>query len=71
MSVPDGTYNLSCIQKNNLWELCEEEFQVIINQNQPVATQDFVVKALDDCANLNLDFSAPLYSEDVLKMTTQ
>jgi uncharacterized repeat protein (TIGR01451 family) len=58
--VPEGNYTLSAQPINSHWELCTNSFQISVNPTQPETEQDFRVNAKDNCAELKLDFSAPL-----------
>jgi uncharacterized repeat protein (TIGR01451 family) len=59
ISVPPGNYSLTCEPVTTSWELCEDNYQIVIDQNQANVNQDFLAKAVENCANLSLDFSTP------------
>jgi hypothetical protein len=58
--VPEGDYTVSVQPPSNGWELCDEEIDVTVDENQPTPTADFYSKATVNCAYLSLDFSTPL-----------
>ena len=58
-SVPEGEFTLSSQPINPYWSLCESSFNVAIDDNNTIVNQDFVAKALADCAELEIDFSTP------------
>ncbi|MGB4850142.1 MAG: T9SS type A sorting domain-containing protein [Saprospiraceae bacterium] len=59
-SVPEGTYTVRAQPPGTGWELCDDEFNVIVDTNHPADTVTFLSKATGDCANLSLDLSTPL-----------
>jgi uncharacterized repeat protein (TIGR01451 family) len=59
-SVPEGEYTLSSQLLNSNWDLCESSFDITIDENNTIVNQDFLARALTDCAELELDFSTPL-----------
>ena len=59
-SVPEGEYTVKAQPPGAGWELCENEFNVIMDANQLTDTIDFLSQATAPCANLSLDLSTPL-----------
>ncbi len=59
-SVPNGEYTVSAQPPGTGWVLCEDDIQVVVDDNQSTANVDFLAKATDNCASLSLDFSTPL-----------
>ncbi|MBP8086381.1 MAG: T9SS type A sorting domain-containing protein [Saprospiraceae bacterium] len=59
-SVPEGEYTVSAQPPGFGWELCDDNIHVVVDDNQPTATADFLAQATGECANLSLDFSTPL-----------
>lgn len=58
-SAPEGTYTLSTQPINPNWALCEPAFDVTISSTDPEPSRDFQAQPLNDCAALDIDFSAP------------
>ena len=59
-SVPEGEYTVSAQPPGYGWDLCDDDIHVVVDENQPSATADFLAQATGECANLSLDFSTPL-----------
>ncbi|HJW30119.1 MAG TPA: T9SS type A sorting domain-containing protein, partial [Saprospiraceae bacterium] len=59
-AVPAGDYSLSTLPLTSNWDVCEPSFAVNVDDHIPHMNQDFLAKGLNDCAELELDFSTPL-----------
>jgi len=59
-AVPKGNFTLSTQPINTNWELCQSEAEIVIDEDHPDTTFNFHATALNDCANLEIDFSTPL-----------
>ena len=58
-AVPEGAYTISSQPVNAAWSICEQSFDLSIDDNETLVTQNFQARALEDCAHLEFDFSTP------------
>ena len=59
-TVPEGEYTIKAQPPGTGWELCESEFNVLVDANHLKDTIDFLAQATATCANVSLDFSTSL-----------
>ena len=57
--APPGEYLLTAINKHNIWEYCENSFQVEIVDNSSLVEQDFFAKPNEDCSIMSVNMFAP------------
>lgn len=59
-SVPYGEYSVSVIESNDNWEICNQISNVVIDEIDDNVSQNVLAKALNNCAGINVNLSAPL-----------
>ena len=53
-----GSYTLTVVPPNNLWQACQNSLNITLNPNQSVA-QDFLLKPLANCPAMTVDLGNP------------
>ncbi|MCB0642902.1 MAG: hypothetical protein KDC44_14740, partial [Phaeodactylibacter sp.] len=58
-AIPEGTYNLSVVDPNDLWETCEPSYEIEVSFDQPSLNFDIPIQPVADCPSLFVELSTP------------